>query len=743
MTSKRWLLYLSLTVFLPLGSRSAFGHEGHQPLPSKGASVDLEKGIITLSPDARRALDVQLTEAKQRVVADKLLAYARLVTPWDRRAFVTSRLTGRIARLLVQAGQSVAVDETLAEVESVGSENLQLELISAHNEQTLNGQIRTRLEAGVRGGSATGAQLESQRAAERESQSKFEIAREKCRSVGLSEEQIRDLLAEGPAKLVRRLSIRSPIAGTVAHADLTVGKIVDPTEHLFEVVNLDRLWIRLEVVEHDLVRVRNHSRVELTLAAFPKEILTASLSPLPASFDASANVGVLWSEIANHPGSRARYLPGMYGQAQLVEGGAAALAIANTAIVAQGVEHFVFVEQTATAKGFQYQKRNVVLGRRSGGFVEIVGGEVYPGDRIVDAGSHELASFFVASSLRPSAEAVASIGLRLAPLGKHSIAELIEVDGAVDLPPGRRAAASSPLSGSIRRLYVDRGQTVHAGQILAELHSVELQTMQLDLLSADLRGQFLNEQLTRLRSLDQSGVLARQRVWEVESEALTTRHRQEVLVRKLETIGLGLPQIADLRSRRALVDVLPIRAPIDGILMEFDRALGQAVRAEETVFQIHDSHHTLVRAFISESDLPHVAVGQRARMRFVAAPDVALEGRVVRSGDVFGELDRTLSVWVAIDAEPPLTLLHGMLARVSLIASESQPTLALPRRAVAAEGNRTFVFVRKEDGGFERRPVQLGAADDRFVEVRGGMTEGERIAVEGVAELQTGYAAVR
>jgi multidrug efflux pump subunit AcrA (membrane-fusion protein) len=70
--------------------------------------------------------------------------------------------------------------------------------------------------------------------------------------------------------------------------------------------------------------------------------------------------------------------------------------------------------------------------------------------------------------------------------------------------------------------------------------------------------------------------------------------------------------------------------------------------------------------------------------------------------------------------------------------------LAVPAGAVYREGAAAFVFVRRaKDRTFERRAIETGRGDDRFVGVISGLTEGEEIAVRGVADLQTAYAALQ
>ena len=86
---------------------------------------------------------------------------------------------------------------------------------------------------------------------------------------------------------------------------------------------------------------------------------------------------------------------------------------------------------------------------------------------------------------------------------------------------------------------------------------------------------------------------------------------------------------------------------------------------------------------------------------------------------------------------------HNMLARLTLVTGASESALAVPPGAVVREGTRSYVFVRKEDGSFERRPVETGRGSDRFVEITSGLRPGEPVAVRGATGLQTAFAAVR
>ena len=77
----RWCVLLAV-----IAGAAALGHEGHQPLPTKGVQIDLKTGQLTLSRAAREVLDVKSVEVQTRDVAGAVRAYATVVAPWTRRA---------------------------------------------------------------------------------------------------------------------------------------------------------------------------------------------------------------------------------------------------------------------------------------------------------------------------------------------------------------------------------------------------------------------------------------------------------------------------------------------------------------------------------------------------------------------------------------------------------------------------------------------------------------------------------
>jgi RND family efflux transporter MFP subunit len=703
--------------------------------------VDVAKGQLVLSREARETLDVQTGEVELRPVQGRILAYATLVAPWTQHAYATTRLAGRISRLSVSPGQFVTAGQPLAEVESVDLQTLRLELLNAQNDVRLSTKIVTELAPAIQKGAVPEQRLIEAETKYRQDLNALEIAKSKWHSLKLPEDELEKLLRDPEENPLHTLPILSPIQGVIIHADVAVGRVVDPTEHLFEIVDLTSVWVKVGVLERDLHQVQIGQKVGLTFAAYPGERFTAEVQLRGLFLDPRTHLGTVWAELSNAAGREARLLPGIHGQAQIgLPKSGKILTIPAAALMIDGAERFVLVEETATKEGSQYTKKSVATGQRMGSHIEVVSGDIVPGDRVVTQGSHELAGFFALGVLRPSAAAAKNIGLRFEPVRKQAVEEILQVDGAIDVPPDHRTFVSSPITGTLQRIVIDRNQTVRRGDVIAEVASLELHNMQLELLRAHLEAELFDESLTRFRSAASS--LPQRRIWELENQRNASVNRRETLKQKLIVLGLAPVQIQSVLQERRLVEALPLRAPIDGVVVHFDRALGQVLRADEPLFEIHDLSQAWVQGYLSERDLARVRIGQTARVRLVADPKFVAQGQVVRSGRVVGTENRTLSMWVEFD-QPPETVLHNMLSRLTLSVGASPPVPAIPLSAVIREGMRGYVFVRKEDGSFERRHVETGRSDDRHVVVLSGLRLGENIAVQGVPDLQTAYAGLK
>jgi multidrug efflux pump subunit AcrA (membrane-fusion protein) len=437
-------------------------HEGHAPLPSKGAKVDVAKGHVLLTKDARDALDVQSEEVGVQPAPESLLAYASLVSPWDRHAFATSRLSGRIVKLHARPGQHVKAGTLLAEVESQELEMLRLELVNGEVEAKQAAEVHALKRTAERTLPAQDVQEAETRM--QQARNAVHIAKGKWLSLGLPEKGLGEVLRLGSKAPKTRMPILSPISGTLIHSDLRVGKVIEPNEHLFEIFDLSRLWVKIDLLEKDLHRVAAGQKVEVRLTAYPNEVFPCTVKLVGLHLDPAPHLNAVWAELNNPKSREPRLLPGMYGEARVESPPSSGTVTEPTAaLVNDGVDRFVLVEAAKTAEVSEFLRKSVIVVRESPDAVVLRTGSLFPGDRVVTRGSHELGNFFVPGVLRLSPETKQTLGLKIEPVGFHSLDSTVEVPATVEVPPEGRSTVASPISGALVRVLVERGQQVKAG----------------------------------------------------------------------------------------------------------------------------------------------------------------------------------------------------------------------------------------------------------------------------------------
>lgn len=725
-----WMLLIVLAVM------PARAHEGHQPLPTKGVQVDVEHGHVTLSGAARELIGIRTSEVAAASVSSRVRAYTTVETPWQRRANVSSRVGGRITQLLALPGASVRRGQPLAEIDSVELQSLRGEYLRTVNERDLAKTVYDALDAVAKGGAISGQKLIDAETSLRLSENAIEVARAKAAGLQLRGEE----LAEDYASPLRIRPI-APIDGAVLHSDAAVGRVVDPTDHLFEIVDPRHVWVQIPILERDLHRVAVGQAVELRFASLSTSVIPATISRIDRRLDPVTHQVNAWAdlnveELASAP------VAGMTGTAEVLSAQARdILTIPLSAVFSDGAERYVFVEETSTQNNSEYRKRSVVLGRRSTDGAELISGEVYPGDRVVVRGGHELSSLFFLGVLRLGEATAKAIGLSTEAVSDRQIEEVVRLDAAVEIAPQQRMEVSSQISGVLHAIHVDRAQEVAQGAPLFEIASLELQDAQLELIQAKLSQDSWTDLLERRRAAKDAipaRVLA-----ETEKQAGGAATRVATLREKLLTIGLSADEIENVLKTRRVIEAATVRAPLAGTVVRFDGTLGQTLPANRPVLEIHQLSRPRIIAYMPQKDAGSVLVDQKARIGLTAYPQLVLTGVIARRGPSLLEGSRTQAAWIELDAAPKEVLLHNMLARAIVSVGQPATALAVSRGAIIQDGLQSYVFVRKQDATFERRRVTLGRFDDRIVEVLSGVTRGEMVATGGVPQLQTAYASVR
>lgn len=287
-------------------------------------------------------------------------------------------------------------------------------------------------------------------------------------------------------------------------------------------------------------------------------------------------------------------------------------------------------------------------------------------------------------------------------------------------------------AGRIRRLDVQVGDAVRAGQVLGEMDPVDLddrvrsQESALRRVEAGLREAQARQAHAQAQARRYETLFATQSTTE---EVLETR-RQELQIADA-ALSAAREDLSRARSDRdglvAQRRNLRLVAPVDGVVALRDADPGTTIVAGQTVVEIIDPKSLWVNVRFDQAGAAGLAAGLPARITLRSRNGQILKGRVLRVEPKADAVTEEALAKVVFDAVPQPLPLVGELAEVTVALPALPAAPAVPNAAVRHEGATTGVW-RIAGGGLRFTPALLGASDlDGYVQVREGLKSGDRV----------------
>ncbi|MBZ0254006.1 MAG: efflux RND transporter periplasmic adaptor subunit, partial [Candidatus Methylomirabilis sp.] len=139
---------------------------------------------------------------------------------------------------------------------------------------------------------------------------------------------------------------------------------------------------------------------------------------------------------------------------------------------------------------------------------------------------------------------------------------------------------------------------------------------------------------------------------------------------------------------------------------------------------------------IPERELPRTRAGSLVRVRVAAYPDRVFTGRIASIAPELAPQTRTATARVTLET-PGNLLRPGMFATVAVGSGVTGTSAAVPESALQTVENRPVVYVAVDPETFQRRPVELGAKEEGWVQVVRGLSPGEKVAATGAFFLKS------
>jgi membrane fusion protein, copper/silver efflux system len=310
-------------------------------------------------------------------------------------------------------------------------------------------------------------------------------------------------------------------------------------------------------------------------------------------------------------------------------------------------------------------------------------------------------------AINVTGEMLETLGVQIQPVRREALTATIQATASVALDESRISHVHTRVAGWLEQLDVNTtGETVRAGQPLARVFSQELLSSQTEYLAAR-------------QALAASGI----------SSAVVAGGRT-----RLGVLGMTDQEITAIEASGEPRRLVTIVAPRDGVIVTRGVTAGTAVDPSTPLLTIADLSSVWVLAEVPEANIPSLRPGTIATLDFPASGRAPFTARVEFVYPTLTERTRTLRVRFAV-ANARGTLRPGLYgtATFALVGTTS---ITVPRDAVVNTGRQQHVFVSVGDR-LEPRSVVVGLQLADRVEIRAGLSEGDRIVAAGTFLLDS------
>lgn len=282
------------------------------------------------------------------------------------------------------------------------------------------------------------------------------------------------------------------------------------------------------------------------------------------------------------------------------------------------------------------------------------------------------------------------------------------------IEPSLTVPLSFRTAGTVEKIFVEDGDAVKKGQILASIDRSDMENVYQ---VAHSKYQQAKDAYDRLKTVYDEGGLT------------------EIKWVEMET---GFEQAkASLEIAQSNLDKCDLRAPADGIIGKRNIEPGQSTIGLNLVhMELVELNTVNVKVSVPENEISRIKKGQQAVILVSALNNKQFEGSVITINPVAEVISRTYTVKIAV-RNPNLALKPGMVCDVTLSLDNDSGTLAVPYKAVSKDkdGN-TFVFtVTPDRKRVKKQLVTVGNYHISEIEILSGLTEGQTIVSEGSEKL--------
>ncbi len=312
-----------------------------------------------------------------------------------------------------------------------------------------------------------------------------------------------------------------------------------------------------------------------------------------------------------------------------------------------------------------------------------------------------------------------SNGKELATVQTRYVETEIALTGKISFNEDKVARVFPLAGGFVRELFVELGDKVKKGQILAIIRSPEIAGFNSEGIAAEAQLRVAEKNSQVAADLYKTGNISEVELINARKELESAKGELERIREVLDMYGAGKESI------------YPIKSPVSGVIVHKNIALNMELRTEDIspVFLVGNLDDVWVMANIYESDIQHIREGFEAQITTISYPDRIFNGKIDKIFSLMDAESKTVKARVVL-SNPGYELKPEMFAKVLVHYTEPIKKIAIPSNAVIFDKSRYFVMVYIADDIIETREIIIYKENQDITYLESGLKEGEQVMVK-------------
>ncbi|MAL17595.1 MAG: efflux transporter periplasmic adaptor subunit [Balneola sp.] len=275
----------------------------------------------------------------------------------------------------------------------------------------------------------------------------------------------------------------------------------------------------------------------------------------------------------------------------------------------------------------------------------------------------------------------------------------------------QEATVVARVRGIVREIYVEEGDQVKAGQVIAK---IEDDQYRIEAARAKATLDRLQNDFQRNKELYEKNLIAAEAYQNSQYEFESQKAAYELAQLNLEHTS--------------------IKSPISGVISERYVKVGNMIGTDQQVYRVTDFSPLQAILHIPEHEMAKIRKDQRTELRVDALPNQTFLGHVERISPVVDSETGTFKVTIFVDETKDM-LRPGMFGRVKIVYDTRENTRMIPKSAVMSQDLAQSVYVIKDSLAFKKQ-IRTGYVNGMNIEVIDGLEDGEMVVTIGQGSLQ-------